>query len=34
MVTAHDREEPSMDEAMVTRAVEIVLSRIAQPGGE
>jgi len=33
MVTAHDLEEPSMDVAMMTRAVEIVLSRIARPGG-
>jgi pyroglutamyl-peptidase len=31
MVAAHDLEEPSMDVAMMTRAVEIVLSRIAQP---
>jgi pyroglutamyl-peptidase len=29
MVTAHDREEPSMDVTMMTRAVEIVLSRLA-----
>jgi pyroglutamyl-peptidase len=33
MVTAHDLEEPSMEVAMMTRAVEIVLSHIAQPGG-
>ena len=33
MVTAHDLEEPSMDVAMMTRAVEIVLSGIPQPGG-
>jgi len=33
MVTSHDREEPSMDVAMMTRAVEIVLSRIAHPRG-
>jgi pyroglutamyl-peptidase len=33
MVIAHDREEPSMDVAMMTRAVEIGLSRIAQPAG-
>jgi pyroglutamyl-peptidase len=33
MVTSHDREEPSMDVAMMTRAVEIVLSHIAQPEG-
>jgi len=33
MVASHDREEPSMDVALMTRAVEIVLSRIAQPGG-
>lgn len=33
MVTTHDLEEPSMDVAMMTRAVEIVLSHIAQPGG-
>ncbi|MEX2221193.1 MAG: pyroglutamyl-peptidase I [Candidatus Rokuibacteriota bacterium] len=31
MVAAHDLEEPSMDVAMMSRAVEIVLSRIAQP---
>jgi pyroglutamyl-peptidase len=31
MVAAHDLEEPCMDVAMMTRAVEIVLSRIAQP---
>jgi len=30
MVAAHALEEPSMDVAMMTRAVEIVLSRIAQ----
>lgn len=30
MVAAHDLEEPCMDVAMMTRAVEIVLSRIAQ----
>jgi pyroglutamyl-peptidase len=34
MVASHDREEPSMDVAMMTRAVEIVLSRITPPGGE
>jgi pyroglutamyl-peptidase len=34
MVAAHNLEEPSMDVAMMTRAVEIVLSRIASPGGE
>jgi pyroglutamyl-peptidase len=33
MVTSHDREEPSMDVAMMTRAVEIVLTRIVEPGG-
>jgi pyroglutamyl-peptidase len=33
MVTAHDREEPSMDVATMTRAVEIVLSRLAPAGG-
>jgi pyroglutamyl-peptidase len=33
MVTAHDREEPSMDVATITRAVEIVLSRLAPTGG-
>ncbi|HUP36633.1 MAG TPA: hypothetical protein VNC82_14445 [Candidatus Limnocylindria bacterium] len=33
MVTAHDLEEPSMEVAMMTRAVEIVLSHITQPGG-
>lgn len=33
MVAAHDLEEPSMDVAMMTRAVEIVLARIAQPAG-
>ncbi len=33
MVASHDREEPSMDVAMMTRAVEIALSRIAQPRG-
>jgi hypothetical protein len=33
MVASHDREEPSMDVAMMTRAVEIVLSRIVEPGG-
>lgn len=33
MVTAHDREEPSMDVGMMTRAVEIVVSRITHPGG-
>jgi len=30
MVAAHDLEEPCMDVAMMTRAVEIVLSRITQ----
>jgi len=34
MVAAHNLEEPSMDVAMMTRAVEIVLSHIASPGGE
>ena len=34
MVAAHNLEEPSMDVAMMTRAVEIVLSRITPPGGE
>jgi pyroglutamyl-peptidase len=34
MVAVHNLEEPSMDVAMMTRAVEIVLSRIARPGGE
>lgn len=34
MVAAHNLEEPSMDVVMMTRAVEIVLSRIASPGGE
>jgi len=33
MVASHDREEPSMDVAMMTRAVEIALSHIAQPRG-
>lgn len=33
MVTAHDREEPSMDVSLMIRAVEIVLSRLAAPGG-
>ena len=33
MVASHDREEPSMDVAMMTRAVEIVLTRIVEPGG-
>jgi pyroglutamyl-peptidase len=33
MVAAHDLEEPSMDVAMMTRAVEIILARIAQPAG-
>jgi pyroglutamyl-peptidase len=33
MVTAHDREEPSMDVATMTRAVEIVLSRLVRSGG-
>jgi pyroglutamyl-peptidase len=34
MVAAHNLEEPSMDVAMMTRAVEIVLSRITPPGGD
>ncbi len=34
MVAAHNLEEPSMDAAMMTRAVEIVLSRITHPGGK
>jgi pyroglutamyl-peptidase len=34
MVAAHDLEEPSMDVVMMTRAVEIVLSRITPPGGD
>jgi hypothetical protein len=34
MVAVHNLEEPSMDVAMMTRAVEIVLFRIALPGGE
>jgi pyroglutamyl-peptidase len=34
MVAAHNLEEPSMDVAMMIRAVEIVLSRITPPGGE
>jgi hypothetical protein len=29
-----EREEPSMDVAMMTRAVEIVLPRITYSGGE
>jgi pyroglutamyl-peptidase len=33
MVAAHNLEEPSMDVAMMTRAVEIVLSRITLTGG-
>jgi pyroglutamyl-peptidase len=33
MVASHDREEPSMDVAMMTRAVEIVLTRIVEPRG-
>lgn len=33
MVASHDREEPSMDVAMMIRAVEIVLTRIVEPGG-
>ena len=33
MVTVHGLDEPSMDVAMMTQAVEIVLSRITQPGG-
>jgi pyroglutamyl-peptidase len=33
MVASHDREEPSMDVAIMTRAVEIALSHIAQPRG-
>ncbi len=33
MVASHDREEPSMDVAMMIRAVEIALSHIAQPRG-
>ncbi|HSE06879.1 MAG TPA: pyroglutamyl-peptidase I [Methylomirabilota bacterium] len=33
MVAGHDLEEPSMDVAMMTRAVEIILARIAQPAG-
>jgi pyroglutamyl-peptidase len=33
MVASHDREEPSMDVAMMTRTVEIALSHIAQPRG-
>ncbi|HSB42884.1 MAG TPA: pyroglutamyl-peptidase I [Methylomirabilota bacterium] len=33
MVTAHDREEPSMDVATMSRAVEIVLSRLAPAKG-
>jgi pyroglutamyl-peptidase len=33
MVAAHDLEEPSMDVAMMTRAAEIILARIAQPSG-
>jgi pyroglutamyl-peptidase len=33
MVAARDLEEPSMELAMMTRAVEIVLSRLAPPGG-
>ncbi len=31
MAAAHDLEEPSMDAALMTRAVEIVLSLIARP---
>lgn len=34
MVTVHNLEEPSMDGTMMTRAVEIVLSRITHPGGD
>jgi hypothetical protein len=34
MVAAHNLEEPSMDVAMMTRAVEIVLPRITYSGGE
>jgi pyroglutamyl-peptidase len=33
MVTAHEREEPSMDVSVMIRAVEIVLSRLADPEG-
>ncbi|MFI5324875.1 MAG: pyroglutamyl-peptidase I [Candidatus Rokuibacteriota bacterium] len=33
MVASHDREEPSMDVAMMTRAVEIALSRVGTPRG-
>ena len=33
MVTVHGLDEPSMDAAMMTQAVEIVLSRITHPGG-
>jgi pyroglutamyl-peptidase len=33
MVAAHNLEEPSMDVGTMTRAVEIVLSRIARSGG-
>jgi pyroglutamyl-peptidase len=34
MVAVHNLEEPSMDVAMMARAVEIVLSRITPPGGD
>jgi pyroglutamyl-peptidase len=33
MVAAHSLEEPSMDVGTMTRAVEIVLSRVARSGG-
>ena len=33
MVTVHGLDEPSMDAAMMTQAVEIILSRITHPGG-
>lgn len=33
MVTVHGLDEPSMDVAMMTQAVEIILSHITHPGG-